>query len=232
MNNDGIKVFCDRHLSPVLLNINDAIKQSEADEMYYYIAVSFGKNSIAMFESLKGFLRSYSVAQSMRLLMEFTADTAFLINNPSNIAKFKKDVNKYREAVISGRRSWPESIQKAGNMHFIDDVSGEEVKTVERITRVFDKKLYGFYCAYSHFNLYAICDDAENVFSLSGETIKRSNSQKILLIEHYPIILRKFIDSLNIVLPEEHKIKYDEKSFLKYYNYLLKCLYEARIKTA
>lgn len=230
MDNDGIKIWSDRHLSPVFANMVDAIKQSKADVMYYYIAVSFSKNSIAMFEGLKGLLRSYTVAQSMRLLMEFTADMNFLINNPSNISRFKKDADKFRADVISGKRSWAESIQRAGNMHFFDEDSAQEVYTKDRVARVFNKKLYDFYCAYSHFNLYAICDDAENVLYFDEEFVKRANYQKILLIEHYPMILRRFIDSLNIVLADDYKIKYDEKSFIKSYNSLLKAISNAKIR--
>jgi len=206
----------------------DAIRQSRADVMYYYIAASFSKNSIAMFESLKGLLRSYPVAQSMRLLIEFTADTDFLIKNPSNIPRLKKATEKCNDDFVDEKRTWEESIQRSGNMHLFDDDSKEEVYTKDRVERVFDKKLYSFYCAYSHFNLYAICDDVINTNSM--QDIKRSNCQKALLIRYYPKVLEKFIDSLNIVLAKEYKISYDKKIFASNYNKLLKGIVNAKIR--
>lgn len=231
MAKDGLKIWCDENLSPIFAGILDALEMDNTDPLFHYIAISFSKNSIALFESLKGHLRSYPVAQAMRLLMEFEADTDFLIKNPKNIPRLKKKTDKCRADCIDGEKTWRESIVTSGNMHLLDDVTGEDTNTKMRVERVFDKDTYAFYCAYSHFNLYAICDDAENVSSFDDAYVKKVNYQKAELIMFYPVILDKFIKSLNGLLSDNNKIEYSPARLVAAFKRLLVDLCKAKLRS-
>jgi len=232
MSKDGIGDWYNECLQPVFFDmmnkIEEAADMGKVDIVFYHIAVSFTKNTVALFEGLKGYLRSYPVAQGMRLLMEFEADADFLAKNPKNIPRIKKKVDKYRADFIDEKKSWKETIVESGNMHLIDDITKEDTTTKARVERVFDKDTYAFYCAYSHFNLYAICDDSENVQTLRD--IRKSNCQKVALIEFYPTVLDKFIETINYILGDV-KINYDSASFKKKFEKLLNALLNARIRS-
>ena len=229
MAKDGIGEWYDANLRPIFANVVDTLAVSNTDFVILHpIVHGFIKNTVALLESLKGHLRSYPVAQGMRLLMEFEADLDFLIRNPKNIPRAMKKVEKHRKDFVDKKKTWKETIIDSGNMHFLDDATGEEIYTVPRVERCFDKKIYAFYCAYSHFNLYAICDDDENVITLKD--IRKACRQKAELIEFYPVILDKFIDSLNVALGEENKITYDADEFKKKFEVLLIAIANVRIK--
>lgn len=225
---DGIGVWYEKNLQPIFTNIIDTIEVSDIDIIYYYIAISFIKNSVALFESLKGYLRSYPVAQGMRLLMEFEADMDFLIKNPRNIKRLKKEVDKCHTDLHNKKKTWEETIIASGKIYLYDDISGKSVEIRKRVGEVFDEEKYAFYCAYAHFNLYAICDDDENVTMLRDT--KKSNWQRTALIEFYPVILDKFINSLNTILQNDDKIKYNSGVFKKEFGRLLIALSNAKKK--
>lgn len=228
---DGVGDWCNRNLLPVFANIFDALKENEADELFYYIAVSFDKNSIAMFESVKGVLRSYLLAQSMRLLMEIEADMDFIIDNPNNISRLKKKADKLYSDCRSGKKKWAETICEAGNIFLLnEDARDANRDTKGRVEKLFDKKMYGFYCAYSHFNIYAVCDDAQNVSSFDEPYFMKANRQKAEILKYYPVILGKFIDSLNRVLKDGKKIQYDSAKFEDEYEKLLFAISHAKIR--
>lgn len=229
MAGDGIGYWYDVNLRPIFANVLDVLEESNIDiAILHPIVHSFIKNTVALLESLKGHLRSYTVAQGMRLLMEFEADLDFLVKNPKNIPRMMKKVAKHRKDFIERNKTWKETIIDSGNMHFIDDVTSEEIHTVPRVERCFDKKIYAFYCAYSHFNLYAICDDDENVTTLND--IRKACCQKAELIEFYPTILDKFISTLNIALGGENKIVYNHDEFKRKFMILINAIMNARLK--
>lgn len=229
MAKDSIGEWYEENLQPIFANVVDTLETSDADIIFQYITTSFIKNSVALLEGLKGYLRSYSVAQGMRLLMEFEADMDFLIKNPKNIPRVKKKVDKYRSDFIDEKKIWNETIVASGNVHLLDDATGEDMTTKTRVERIFDKDKYAFYCAYSHFNLYAICDDAENVTTLRD--IRKNNWQRVELIKFYPVILDNFISSLNAVLDDNSKIVYDSAVFNKAFKKLLDALLNAKIRS-
>lgn len=229
MAKDSIGEWYEENLQPIFANVVDTLETSDADIIFQYITTSFIKNSVALLEGLKGYLRSYSVAQGMRLLMEFEADMDFLIKNPKNIPRVKKKVDKYRSDFIDEKKTWNETIVASGNVHLLDDATGEDMTTKTRVERIFDKDKYAFYCAYSHFNLYAICDDAENVTTLRD--IRKNNWQRVELIKFYPVILDNFISSLNAVLDDNSKIVYDSAVFNKAFKKLLDALLNAKIRS-
>lgn len=231
MARDGVGDWFDENLRPIFANILDALKADDADIIFQYITISFSKNSIALLESLKGHLRSYPVAQAMRLLMEFEADADFLVKNPRNIPRMKKKTDKLRADYVDDKKSWSKSIIDSGNMHLLDDTTGEDTTTKGRVERVFDKDTYAFYCAYSHFNLYAICDDAENVSSFDDMYVKKANYQKAELIMFYPVILDKFIKSLNGLLSDGNRINYDPKKLVDAFRRLLVAICNAKIRS-
>lgn len=232
MCKDGIGDWYKECLQPTFFDmmgkIEAAVDADKVDMVFYHIAVSFTKNTVALFEGMKGYLRSYPVAQGMRLLMEFEADADFLAKNPKNIPRIKKKVDKCRADFIDEKKSWRETIIASGNMHLLDDITNEDTTTKIRVERVFDKDTYAFYCAYSHFNLYAICDDSENVQTLRDT--RKSNCQKVALIEFYPIILDKFIETINYVLRDK-KVSYDSSLFKKRFEKLLNALLNAKIRS-
>lgn len=229
MAKDSIGEWYEENLQPIFANVVDTLETSDADIIFQYITTSFIKNSVALLEGLKGYLRSYPVAQGMRLLMEFEADMDFLIKNPKNIPRVKKKVDKYRSDFIDEKKTWNETIVASGNVHLLDDTTGEDTTTKTRVERIFDKDKYAFYCAYSHFNLYAICDDAENVTTLRD--IRKNNWQRVELIKFYPVILDNFISSLNAVLDANSKIVYDSAVFNKAFKKLLDALLNAKIRS-
>ena len=229
MAKDSIGEWYKENLQPIFASVVDTLETSDVDIIFQYIATSFIKNSVALFEGLKGYLRSYPIAQGMRLLMEFEADMDFLIKNPKNIPRIKKKVDKYRSDFIDKKKTWNETIVSSGNVHLLDDITGEDTTTKSRVERVFDKDGYAFYCAYSHFNLYAICDDAENVTTLRDT--RKNNRQRIELIKFYPVILDNFISSLNAVLDANSKIVYDSAVFNKAFKKLLDALLNAKIRS-
>lgn len=229
MAKDSIGEWYEENLQPIFANVVDTLETSDADIIFQYITTSFIKNSVALLEGLKGYLRSYPVAQGMRLLMEFEADMDFLIKNPKNIPRVKKKVDKYRSDFIDEKKTWNETIVASGNVHLLDDATGEDTTTKTRVERIFDKDKYAFYCAYSHFNLYAICDDAENVTTLRD--IRKNNWQRVELIKFYPVILDYFISSLNAVLDANSKIVYDSAVFNKAFKKLLDALLNAKIRS-
>ena len=231
MARDSLGIWCDENLNPIFAKIFDALKADDVDPLFRYIAISFSKNSIAMFESLKGHLRSYPVAQAMRLLMEFEADTDFLVKNPKNIPRMKKKTDKLRAEYVDDKKSWSKSIIDSGNMHLLDDVTKEDTTTKGRVEKVFDKDTYAFYCAYSHFNLYAICDDAENVSSFDNAYVKKTNYQKAELIKFYPVILDKFVKSLNNLLTDDNKIEYNPAKLVDAFKILLVAICKAKIRS-
>ena len=226
---DGVGSWYNEYLQPIFFDVVEKLGNSDVDMVFHHIAHSYIKNTVALLESISGHLRSYPVAQGMRLLIEFESDMDFLAKNPNNLPRLKKKVNKYRSDFIDEKKSWKETIIMSGNIHMIDDVSGEEVRTKDRVERVFDKDIYSFYCAYSHFNLYAICDDDENVQSFGD--IRKANCQKASLIEYYPVILNKFIESLNLVLGEECSVTYDQESFRMKFEKLLNAIINAKLRS-
>lgn len=229
MAKDSIGEWYEENLQPIFANVVDTLETSDADIIFQYITTSFIKNSVALLEGLKGYLRSFPVAQGMRLLMEFEADMDFLIKNPKNIPRVKKKVDKYRSDFIDEKKTWNETIVASGNVHLLDDATGEDTTTKTRVERIFDKDKYAFYCAYSHFNLYAVCDDAENVTTLRD--IRKNNWQRVELIKFYPVILDNFISSLNAVLDANSKIVYDLAVFNKAFKKLLDALLNAKIRS-
>lgn len=232
MGEDGIGDWYNEYLQPIFFDImakiEEAVDAGEIDIVFYHIGVSFTKNTVALLEGLKGYLRSYPVAQGMRLLMEFEADADFLAKNPENIPRIKKKVDKCRADFIDEKKTWRETIIESGNMHLLYDLTKEDTTTKARVERVFDKDTYAFYCAYSHFNLYAICDDSENVQTLRDT--RKSNCQKVALVEFYPTILDRFVETVNYVLKDK-RISYDSSVFKENYEKLLNALLNAKIRS-
>ena len=229
MAKDSIGEWYEENLQPIFANVVDTLENSDVDVIFQYITTSFIKNSVALLEGLKGYLRSYPIAQGVRLLMEFAADMDFLIKNPKNIPRIKKKVDKHRSDYVDEKKTWSETIVASGNVHLLDGITGENISTKTRVERVFDKDKYAFYCAYSHFNLYAICDDIENVTTLRD--LRKNNWQRVELIKLYPVILDTFISSLNTVLDADSKIVYDSAVFKKVFKRLLDALLNAKIRS-
>lgn len=180
-------------LMPFFAEHETTMLKNKSEELFIDIWRCFAKNSCALFELLPMKSTSYQIAQTMRLLVELTADSNFIANRKENIAHLKKKTNKLikkceRETDVS---KWRKYIADARNINLL---VGRELAnkvgegTKKRVENVFGKKFYNFYSSYAHVNMFVVRDD---VHRLADDSF--IGAQRWELIKDYPLVLEKFI---------------------------------------
>lgn len=193
------------------------------DEIYQDFFSCFMKNSCSMFSLILQVGMSYQVVQTMRLLIELTADMNFIVNHPENIRHLKKEVNrliKKCESETDGSK-WRDFIIDAGKISLIvgDKLAGAVgFGTKKRVEEVYGCGFYDFYSSYAHVNLFALRDDVCR-YAAGDDFIA---VQRWELIKDYPLVLEKFIHIIGGAAKNEDLAKLDCSMFKNSFNALFK----------
>lgn len=197
------------------------LSKTGLDEIYQDFFSCFMKNSCSMFSLIPQVGMSYQVVQTMRLLIEVTADMNFIVKYPENIKHLKKEVNrliKKCEHETDGSK-WRDFIIGTGKMSLI---VGDKLASVtgfgtkKRVEEVFGCGFYDFYSSYAHVNLFALRDDVCR-FVAGDDFIA---VQRWELIKDYPLVLEKFIHIIGKAANDKELAEMDCSMFLNGFNAL------------
>lgn len=228
---NDIEQWWDECLEPIFQFVGNQLKGVNNSNFYSYFFISFKKNSMPIFENLKYVSASYSIAQSLRLLMELTADLNFINEHPENLNHLQKEADKYLKKAQEKKLSWKECIISSGDIKLrvgstdiTDEKLAKQYSTRKRVEKIFGKKLYSFYSSFSHVNLFAICDDAWTIKDKRALLLRRAECMK-----EYPNILAKFISVLGAAMNIDLVSGIDFKKFYKDFGVLLSAIVNAEV---
>lgn len=195
------------------------------DELYQEFLACFMKNSSAMFSLVLQTGMSYQIAQTIRFLVELTADMNFIVKHPENVNHIKTEINRLLEKCEqeSDGARWREFIANSGEIGLMID--GKLARkagcgTEKRVEGVFGKNFYDFYSSYSHANVFVFRDDVSRF--MSGDDF--IFVQRWELIKDYPLILEKFIHTIGEAAGDEDLAKFDCSSFTNSFSDLLQAI--------
>lgn len=199
--NDSLMPFFAEHETTML--------KCKSEELFIDIWRCFAKNSCALFELLPMKSTSYQIAQTMRLLVELTSDSSFIVDHKENIIHLKKKTNKLikkceRETEAS---KWRKYIADARSINLIvgcELANKANEGTEKRVENVFGKKFYNFYSSYAHVNIFVVRDD---VHRLADDSF--ISAQRWELIKDYPLILDKFVHIIGNAINDFGPIEMD-----------------------
>ena len=204
-----IRKWVNEVLLPFFCEYERKITADKSEELFRNIWVCFAKNSNVAFELLLSRDTSYQVAQTMRLLVELTADASFIVSHKENVNHLKSEANiiikKYE--LENDKEKWREYIAEAGNICLeINDRPAHKngYGTEKRVEAVFGDGFYTFYSCYSYMNIFTLRDDAKRLADDSFVS-----AQHWELIRDYPIILEKFIHIISEAINDGSLAKMD-----------------------
>lgn len=228
---NDIEQWWNECLEPIFQFVGDQLKDVNNSNFYSYFFISFKKNSMPIFENLEYMSASYPIAQSLRLLMELTADLDFINEHPENLNHLQKEADKYLKKAQEKKLSWRECIISSGDIKLrvgSTDITDEKLvkqySTKKRVEKVFGEKLYSFYSSFSHVNLFAICDDAWTIKDKQALLLRRAECMK-----EYPNILAKFLLVLGAAMKKDLVSDIDFKKFYKDFDVLLSAIVNAEV---
>lgn len=206
---ESISKWVDNELMPFFASYESKMIKDTADELFIDMWRCFAKNSCAVFELLSMKSTSYQIAQTMRLLIELTADCNFIVEHKENISHLKKKTNKLiqkckRETDPS---RWRKYVGDAKNINLLvgrELASESGYNTEKRVEHTFSKELYNFYSSYAHVNMFIVRDD---VHRLADDNFV--GAQRWELIKDYPLVLDKFIHIIGNAINDPNLDKMD-----------------------
>ena len=217
---ENIGKWVNEELMPFFANHETAMVQNKADELFVDIWRCFAKNSCALFELLPMKSTSYQIAQTMRLLVELTADANFISKHDENVVHLKKRTNELIRKCEheTDTSKWRKYITDARNINLIvkhDLASKAGSGTEKRVEDVFGEKFYNFYSSYAHVNMFVVRDDVQR---LADDSF--ISAQRWELIKDYPLILDNFVHIIGDAINNSGLAKIDCSSLINEFNSL------------
>lgn len=157
----------------------------------------------------------YQICQTLRLLIEFSADLNFINRNRENIAKFAEKMEEicekqknsdytYRNAIDDGRFRL-KFYDKKGN----SEKSTTECRVKEACAESEDvKKIYGYLCMYSHANPIAMVWNVNKVYDDSSKKSQNIINENMYMIRFWPSIFKRILCDISEILDDESICKY------------------------
>lgn len=148
----------------------------------------FMKDTFSLFEIFEKENQTRQFAMTVRSLMEFAADVAFLAKYPKNISYQQNKLDRF----VSNKKHFTykeiaEESKKYRLREYIDNKWKDEVSTQKRIGLAFSKNevvLYDYLNCFTHFNIFGVRIDL-NIHQAKDDSML---SERLVLAQFYPEI--------------------------------------------
>ena len=206
-----------QNIEPKLKILDERIvtvhKNDDNLDMVKYWWQAFYQNSLIMPFLVANPDTHYQVAATMRLLLEISADVAFITKYPENIkdiVKIQKEIAKVQDAEGQNYtyRKAVKDAQKIRLYAYQNGVKRQFVKTEDRIKFIYEKHvdpteidlIYGLYSLYNHFNAAAVIWEGNK--TRVTKNMNDALQDNLVMYSYYPLFLDCMVTSVAELLGE------------------------------
>ncbi len=200
-------------LYPILEDINKKLRKGTVKNTVDLACAEwwavFVKDTFSLFEVIAKENQTRQFAMTVRSLMEFAADVAFLAKYPKNILDQQNRLNRF----VDGKKDFTyKEIAEESNKYklreYIDNKRKDVVPTQKRIELAFSENevtLYDYLNCFAHFNIFGIKID------LITHQAKDSSmlSERLALVQSYPEIFEVMTTSMGSICGVKELELYD-----------------------
>ena len=159
-----VREWFSAELSPILEDINKKLRKGTVKNTVDLACAEwwaiFVKDTFSLFEVIAKENQTRQFAMTVRSLMEFAADVAFLAKHPKNILYQQNRLNRF----VDGKKNFTykeiaEESKKYKLREYINNKRKDIVPTQERIELAFSENevtLYDYLNCFAHFNIFGI----------------------------------------------------------------------------
>lgn len=205
-----LRHYYESSIQPIFTEIFQAIDRVEdglEKEFAIIVFFAFCRNTMAAIELINKDNCTDAFAMTLRLLMEISADTEFVSNNPSNIKWLANSIASLAGS-INETTTFANVAEMANNI-YLKNSDGKKSRTQDRINESYGgdhfRNLYMYYCCYTHFNITATLWTAKRKHT--GD--KSVTSHSMYLFNFYPAIFKKLVVSLGNITGSQELTQYD-----------------------